>query len=317
MNPRAAMRTKVESYLACRRQAGFSLRVEGQQLLSFARFADHSGHRGPLTLKLAVTWASASRGQRPLTAARRIEVLRGFARYCQQFDPSTEIPPVRLFGRAHRRLTPHIYTDREIRALLAATVHLFPPGGLRGACCRAIFGLFATTGLRLSEATGLKRADVNLEQGLLHIRQAKFGKSRWVPLHPTTTRALQHYAQARDRDPMSARTDAFFVGDYGRPARSRNIEYAFHLLRRRLRWQPRGSHPAPRIQDLRHTFICRRLQHWYEDGIDIDRNILALSTYVGHAKVTDTYWYVTATPELLAIAARRFERFVMPLGERP
>ncbi len=315
MNTLAEMHTKVESYLACRRHAGFSLRTEGQQLLRFARFADRSGHRGPLTLKLAVTWASASSGQKPLTAARRIEVLRGFARYCQQFDPRTEIPPLRLFGRGHRRLTPHIYTDGEIRALLAATAQLFPPGGLRGACCRAIFGLFAATGLRLSEATGLKRGDVDLQQGLLHIRQAKFGKSRWVPLHPTTRGALQRYAQARDHEPMSARTDAFFVGDYGRPACSRDIEYAFRLLRRQLGWQPRGDHPAPRIQDLRHTFICRRLQHWYETGIDIDRNILALSTYVGHVKVTDTYWYVTATPELMAIAAQRFEHFAA--GEQP
>jgi len=310
MNIPTTMQDRVESYLTYRRQAGFSLTVDGQQLLRFARFADQSGHRGPLTLELAVSWANASRKQQPLTAARRIEVIRGFARYCQQFDPDTVIPPLRLFGRAHRRLTPHIYTAGELRALLAATAHLFPAGGLRGSCCRTLFGLIAATGLRIAEATGLLRADVDFQQGLLHIRRAKFGKSRWVPLHSTTTRALQQFAEERDRYPMSHCTDVFFVCDNGRPAQTRNMEYAFQLLRRKLRWRSRGGHPAPRIHDLRHTFICRRLQSWYEEGLDIDRNILALSTYVGHAKVTDTYWYVTATPELMALAAKRFE----PLG---
>lgn len=290
MNAPATMRTRVESYLGYRRQVGYALKTEGQQLLRFARFAEQSGHQGPLTLELAVRWATASQGQRALTAARRIEVLRGFARYCQQFDPATEIPPLRLFGRAHHRLTPPIYTDAEIRALLAATTHLFPPGGLRPACCKTIFGLIASTGLRLSEATGLKSTDVDLHHGLLHIRDTKFGKSRLVPLHPTTTHALSQYAQRRDRDPSSAQIEMFFVGDYGHPARPVGVGYAFRLLRRRLPRTSRGEHAAPRIHDLRHTFICRTLQRWYDEGVDIDRNILALSTYVGHAKITDTYW---------------------------
>jgi integrase len=199
--------------------------------------------------------------------------------------------------------------------VLAVTATLKPVGGVRGACCCAIFGLIAATGLRLSEATGLKRDDVDLGKGLLLIRRAKFGKSRWVPLHASTACALQRYAKKRDRDLRAAQSEAFFVGDYGRAARTANVEYAFRRLRQQLRWSARGSHPNPRIQDLRHTFVCRTLQRWYESGIDIDRNILALSTYVGHAKVTDTYWYVTATPELMAIAARRFERFA--LGEQP
>lgn len=309
MNAPATMGAKVESYLANRRHAGFQLRIAGQQLMNFAQFAEQSEHHGPLTLELAVRWATAAPQPSPLTAPRRIEVLRGFARYCQQFEPDTEVPPLRLFGRGHRRLTPHIYTETEIRDLLAATAKLHPAGGLRGPCCRALFGLIAATGLRLSEATGLERQDVNLETGVLLIRHAKFGKSRWVPMHTTTTRALRHYAQIRDHDPGTAQTRTFFVSAYGRPARATNVEYAFRQLRGMLQWSARGGHPAPRIQDLRHTFVCRTLQRWYENGIDIDTNILALSTYVGHAKVTDTYWYVTATPELMAIAARRFERF--------
>ncbi len=308
MNMPETMASRVEAYLSQRRQAGFALQIEGAQLARFARFADNAGHQGPLTVQLAAQWATASPTQKPLTAARRIELLRPFARYCQQFDPGTEIPPRWLFGRAHRRLTPHIFSDGEIRALLAACAHLYPPGGLRGSTCATIFGLIASTGLRISEAAGLKRSDVDLERGLLHIQHAKFGKSRWVPLHSTTTRALERYVQQRDRDPLTADIEAFFVFDYGRPASTGSLQYAFKLLRRRLKWRSRGAHPAPRIHDLRHSFICHRLERWYAQGLDIDRNILALSTYVGHAKVTDTYWYVTATPELLAIAARRFSR---------
>jgi integrase len=308
MNARASISTWIDDYLAVRRQAGFALKVEGEQLRRFARFAEQAGHRGTLTVQLAVHWASSSSSGRPLTAARRIEVLRPFTSYCRQFDPATEIPPRWLFGRAHRRLTPHIFTNDEVLDLLDACDRLYPPGGLRGASCKTIFGLIAATGLRISEATGLTRLDVDLEQRLLHIRCAKFGKSRWVPIHPTTAEALQRYVRKRDDDPIAGNTNAFFVFDYGRPASTRSVEYAFKILRAALKWRARGDHPAPRLYDLRHSFVCHRLQDWYARGLDVDRSILALSTYLGHAKVTDTYWYETATPELLAIAARRFVR---------
>jgi integrase len=300
------MAAKVAAYLASRRQAGYALRIEGDQLARFAKFADDRRHRGCLTVKLAMEWATSSRRPGPLTAARRIEVLRPFARYCQQFDPNAEVPARRLFGPSHRRLTPHIYTDAELQALLSACTELFPRGGLRGAACATIFGLLASTGLRISEATGLQRSDVDLERRLLHIRHAKFGKSRLVPVHPTTADALRTYARRRDHDPLAAPAEAFFMFDYGRQASTRATEYAFKLLRQKLKWRSRGSHKAPRLHDLRHSFICRRIEQWYSQGADIDRYILALSTFVGHAKVTDTYWYLTATPELLAIAAQRF-----------
>jgi integrase len=308
MNSTDTLGARIDNYLASRRQAGFALDIDGQQLKRFAAFADQVGHRGPLTVKLAVRWANDSRGKRPLTAARRLEVLRPFYRYSQQFDPATEIPPRWLCGRAHRRLTPHIFADREIRSLLIACRQLYPVGGLRGASCAAIFGLIAATGLRISEATGLTRSDVDLERLLLHIRHAKFGKQRWVPIHASVAQALRHYARRRDREPLAANEEAFFVFDYGRPASTRSVEYAFKLLRAELKWRARGGHPSPRIYDLRHSFICHRLEDWYAQGLDIDRSILALSTYVGHVKITDTYWYVTATPELMAIAAQRFTR---------
>lgn len=239
-----------------------------------------------------------------MTAARRIEVLRGFARYCQRDEPSTEIPPRRLFGPGHRRLRPHIYTEPEIDRLIARAKELYPPGGLRGASCATIIGLMAASGLRTGEATRLERTDVDLEHGRLLIRQTKYGKSRWVPLHPTTVDALTRYTARRDADPHAARRRAFFVFDYGRAAGTHAVQYAFQRLRRSI-GPARGGHPAPRLYDLRHTFVCRRLEQWYREGRDLDRHVLALSAYVGHAKVTDTYWYVTATPELLALAASR------------
>jgi len=307
MKTPTTMTSWVEEYLKQRRHAGVALHIEGEQLTRFAQFADRVGHQGPLTTKLAVRWASNSSQPNRLTAARRIEVLRPFARFCQQFDPTTEIPGRQLFGPAHRRLTPHIFTECEIQALLAACKTLHPLGGLRGATCATAFGLIAASGLRISEATGLQRVDVNFDQDRLHIRHAKFGKSRWVPLHPTTTQALKDYAKLRDRDRLTADSESFFVFDGGRPATTSKLRYAFQLLRDQLQWHSRGGHPAPRVHDLRHSFICHRLEDWYAQGLDIDRHILALSTYVGHVKVTDTYWYVTATPELLAIAASRFE----------
>jgi integrase len=139
-------------------------------------------------------------------------------------------------------------------------------------------------------------------------RERRSYKARWVPIHASVAQALRRYAQRRDREPLAANAEAFFVFDYGRPASTRSVEYAFKLLRTALKWRARGGHPAPRIYDLRHSFICHRLEDWYAQGLDIDRSILALSTYVGHVKVTDTYWYVTATPELMAIAAQRFTR---------
>src|SRR6185437_4533943 len=164
MNARSTMQSKVEAYLAERRHAGFALRIEGQQLTYFARFVDASGYRGPLTIEIASRWATASRLGLRITAARRIEVLRAFARYCRSWDRSSEIPPLRLFGPGHRRLTPHIYTLREIRVLMSAARRLHPMHGLRGETCATIIGLIAACGLRISEAAALRQEDVDFER---------------------------------------------------------------------------------------------------------------------------------------------------------
>lgn len=302
----STMLEKVQAYLASRRQAGYISKIDAQRLTCFARFTDKSGYRGPLTIEVACRWAMASKHRRRRTAAHRLAMVRRFARYHLRFDPATQIPPVGLFGpEGGRRLAPHIYTDQEITTLLESACTLRPAGGLRGVTCATIFGLIAATGLRTGEATALKRSQVDLKQGLLHIQGAKGGKSREVPLHPTTRQALQRYAQRRDRDAASAYTEAFFVFDQGRPASVPNVQAAFRHLRRLLNWRSRGGHPAPRICDLRHRFITYQLTRWHEAGLDANQRMLALATYVGHAHPSFTYWYVTATPELMAIAAQR------------
>lgn len=218
------------------------------------------------------------------------------------------VPP-RHFGPAHRRLVPHIYTEQEIVSLLQAASHLTPAGGLRPLTYQTLFGLLAATGMRVSEALHLKPQDVDWPQGLLTVRQTKFRKSRLVPLDPTAVAALRRYAEARQRTLGGTETEAFFVSERGTPLAARTVHHTFEKLRAAMGWVARGGHAHPRIHDLRHTFICRGLLRSYQQHQPIDNVIDALSTYVGHAKVSDTYWYVTAVPELMAAAAPRFSAF--------
>lgn len=308
MNVRSTMVHKVHAYLVERREAGFALKISGQQLAEFASFTDATGYRGPLTMDVATRWATASRGGRRITSARRIEVLRCFASYCRSRDHISVVPPRMLFGPAHRRLTPHIYSLVELRTLMRSARTLNPPGGLRGETCATVIGLMASCGLRISEAVALRRQDVDLVRGCLAVRDSKFGKSRLVPMHSTTCRALKRYASRRDQFVAASLSDAFFVFEQGRFLTARHIHYAFRSVRLSLGRRPTGAHPRYRLHDLRHSFVCRRLERWYQQGVDIDRQMLALSTYVGHVKPDDTYWYVTATPRLLSLAARRVER---------
>jgi integrase len=300
---------EVEEYLRDRRRLGFSLAREGTQLLAFASFADARGYDGHLVEAIAVAWAQ--RGQpRRLTAARRLDVVRRFCRYRLQFDSRTEIPGTGLFGPSTRRLTPHIYESREIEALLSAAVRLPCTKGVRGPTYATLFGLLAATGLRISEALSLQRGDVDLTNSLLTLKKTKFARSRVVPLHPSTTRALANYASVRDRAiPAPLQAEMFFLSARGIKLDCRTVEYTFARLRKQLGWKARGHHAAPRLHDMRHTFICNRLLAWYREGVDVNSAILALSTYVGHTQVTDTYWYLTGIPELMTIAAQRFERF--------
>ena len=235
-------------------------------------------------------------------------MLRPFTQYHAVLDTDTEVVPAGLFGPVARRLVPHIYTETEIAALLEAAAQLRPVTGLRlrPRTYVSLFGLLASTGLRLSEALALSPTDVDLPSAVLTVRQTKFRKSRLVPLHPTTVTALTQYADARRRGVSDRDIGTFFMADRGTPLGERMTEHTFAILRGRLGWIGRGGYPLPRIHDLRHTYVCRTLVRAYQQQQRVDHVVDILSTYVGHASVSDTYWYVTAIPELLTLAAQRF-----------
>jgi integrase/recombinase XerD len=303
-----SMSERVAAYLRTRRAMGFELRIEGQQLERFAAFADQLGHQGALTLELAAAWANASRTPQALGPARRLETLRPFARYCRLFEPQTPVLPARLFGPAHRRLPPHIYCEQELADLLAATATLPPTHGLRPVSMHTLLGLLAVTGLRVGEALRLTDADVDVQQSLVQVRQSKFRKSRLLPITASTGEALAEYIAVRDQHLGHARVPALFVFDNGKALTLDQVDYAFKVLREQLRWRRDVNGRRPRLYDLRHTFACRRLLAWYAEGVDVNTRLAHLATYLGHAKISDTYWYLTGIPALMAIAAERFEQ---------
>jgi integrase len=313
MNQPDSMRTKVQQYLAFRRGLGYQLRIEGRLLEQFARYADRAGHHGPLTVELALRWARRPRGADQLYWARRLEIVRGFARHLAAVEPATQIPARQLLGPAHRRTTPYIYSSAEVAALMAAAQQLAPASGLWPHTYATLLGLLACAGLRISEALRLRCADVDCDRGVLTIWETKFGKSRIVPLHPTATRALAAYAQNRARLVTKARSDYFFVSDWGEGLPYSTVRTVFRKLCEGQRIT--GLDRRPRLHDVRHTFACRRVEQWYDAGVQLPHAVSALSVYLGHAKVSDTYWFLTATPELLARAAARFESFTAPAAE--
>ena len=205
-------------------------------------------------------------------------------------------------------MQPHIYSERQLRELVLTAAKLTPTYRLRPFTYSTFFGLLASTGLRVSEALNLSNGHVDLAQGILRIEQTKFRKSRLVPLHVTATRAVRRYAAERDRHGAHD-SNAFFVGVKGLPLPYTTVRSTFHRIREQLGWRANGMMPRPRMHDLRHSFACRRLLCWYQQGVNVDHAIASLSTYLGHGKVTDTYWYLTGTAPLLATAGKRFERF--------
>jgi integrase len=283
--------------------------MEEGQLRAFARFAEQRPNTRSIDTDLALAWAQSSRHGRQITAARRVEVLRPFLRYCVSIGQADEIPPLGICGPGHRRLAPHIYTDAEIQDLLNATANLLPLGGLRAITYYTLFGLLAVTGARLSEALGLQRDDVDMDRGILTVRQTKFRKPRLIPIHATTTGALRSYDATRRSLGAGLQCPFFIVSVKGGRLPTRTVENTFERLRDRLTWTARGGHPRPRLHDLRHSFVCRALLRNVLQSSVMDSVVDAIGTYVGHVKVSDTYWYLSATPEMMAAASDSFESF--------
>lgn len=306
----------VEEYLAYRHSLGFDLKSPAWLLRDFARHAGHVGHQGPLTLDLITRWALRSHSANPAQAARRLGIIRPFARHRALLDTATQVPPMGLLGQVPRRQQPHIYSDIEIAALLKEASRKRSGDGLGAASYATFFSLLFSTGLRLSEACRLTGNDVDLDHGMLTIRESKFRKSRWVPLHPSATRALILYAAHRDALLPADPSAFFFRTKRVSKLTPAAVEKLFSRIRHRLGWSAQGRSRRPRIHDARHTFAVRRLLSWYSTGTHIGPKMLALSTYLGHAKVTDTYWYLTGVPELMALASERFASIAQRQQER-
>jgi integrase len=296
----------VEDYLALRRALGFKLRLPAGMLRDFAAFVEREGSVH-ITTALALRWATQPVGVQPAQWANRLGVVRRFAQFMSASESRTEIPPPGLLPYRYQRTPPYIYRDVEIRRLLRAANRIRSTTGLHATSYATLIGLLAVTGLRISEALGLDDADVDLTEGVLTIRRAKFGKSRLVPLHPSATCALRRYLRARDRICPVRPNDAFFIGKQSRRLTEWTVRKTFNQLSRQTGLRGPTDRRGPRLHDLRHRLAVNTLIGWYRRGVDVEARLPVLSTYLGHGHVTDTYWYLTAVPELLRLAAERLE----------
>lgn len=303
-----ALQQALEDYLATRRALGFELQAVEYHLRKFVAFMEEQ-NASHITAELSLLWAKQPADGDPANWARRLGIVRRFAAWHSATDPLTEIPPEGMLPYRYHRKRPYIYTDEEIASLVHKALELPSQKGLRGHTYSTIFGLLAVTGMRVSEVEALDRQDVDLDQGILTIRRTKFGKSRLLPLHETTRDALGDYAEKRDRLFPVTTTRSFFISERGMRAMHWGMRYNFAKV---SRWiglrEPVEGHRyghGPRIHDMRHRFAVRTLVDWYRAGLDVEREIPKLSTYLGHVHINDTYWYLEAVPELLRLATER------------
>jgi len=288
-----------------RKGLGYKYQHQTRRLADFISFMEKR-KATTITTKLAMEWATLPTDRHASWALRLTDV-RGFARHIVNIDPKTEVPPVGILP-APKRAKPYVYSDAEIDALLAAALSLPPADGLRRWTYHYLFGLIAVTGMRLSEAIGLLRDDVDLKAGVLVVRLTKFGKSRLVPLHLTTRTALREYAQRRDAHLGSRCGPHFFVAERGGRLLHQYVHRVFWRLSREIGLRCPGDRTGPRVHDFRHRFAIRTLLGWYREGADVEKKLPALSTYLGHTCMRDTYWYLSACPELMQEAAQRLDR---------
>jgi integrase/recombinase XerD len=298
-NLHAAMR----DYLAIRRRLGFTLARHGVLLPDFVAYLS-AADAEHVTTELALAWARLPAGASPAWSGERLGIVRGFARHLKSLDPATEIPPHGLLRSGRRRVTPYLYSEADIAALMAAASELRPPW--RAVTYQTLIGLLSITGLRLGEALGLDLADVDLADGRLLVRRAKLGNQRVVFLHPTTIDVLRSYLSVRAQQWPLPTMPALFISVRGARLGAGTVHDNFPALVRAAGLQALGPR-RPRPHDLRHSFAVTSLLGWYRDGADVQGSLPALSTWLGHVHPADTYWYLQAAPELLALAAQRLE----------
>ena len=300
----------IVDYLALRRASGYKLAEPGKLLVKFAAYL-HDVGATVITTDLAVAFAQLPIGVAPIHWAHRLGAVRCFARYMAVFDPATQVPPDNVFYAHQSRPTPYLWSTTDIQRLLQAAQQIRPS---YSACLfETLFGLLATTGMRIGEVIHLNDTDADLTAGVLRIRDGKFGRSRLIPLHRTTTETLRAYVAVRDRPcPPSTASSTFFRTAAGK-ALVHSVAYkTFRELTVKIGVRTETVHP--RMHDLRHSFAVRTLIDWHQAGTDISANMLSLSNYLGHVSPTGTYWYLSASPELMGLAAARLDQ---RFGSRP
>jgi integrase/recombinase XerD len=300
--PSSALGARVDDYLRLRRALGYKLERAGQLLPQLVVYLEAAGAT-TVTSDLAIAWARLPERTQPNHWAARLAIARGFASYLQTIDPATQVPPPGVFPTRRHRPAPYLWSAGDIGLLLKTTTSLRPR--LRAATHEALFGLLAVSGMRLGEAVGLHRDDVDLDSGVITIRHAKFDRSRLVPLHPTATTALRGYAVERDQLCPHPRSEAFLLTSRGTSLNRSDVDKTLRQLTTTMGIRTATVHP--RAHDLRHSLAVHTLLRWMHDGVSVDQHIGVLSTYLGHVAPADTYWYLSATPELMALAAERLD----------
>ena len=304
----SALRQSLDDYLRLRRALGFKLEGTEWCLRGFVDLVDAAGAKH-ITTELALRWARQPADGEPFTWALRMGRIRLFAEWCRARDPRTEVPDKGLLTASVRRKPPFIFTEKQIADIVLEAEKLRCRRGMRASTSATMFGLVAVAGLRISEAIALDRADVDLRESQLTIRNTKFGKSRLVPLSSSTIEALRRYEKRRDQAVPLVTTQAFFVSERGWRMTDWAVRYNFAKVSRATGLRaPAGGYRhghGPRVHDLRHTFAARTMIAWYRAGLDVERELPKLSTYLGHVHVNDTYWYLEAVPELLQLATER------------
>jgi integrase/recombinase XerD len=307
------------NYLELRRGMGFKLQRDEARLRQFVSFMAERGTTR-ITTQLALQFATRDSHLSPCTKSMRLSMVRAFARYLAAHDPTTEVPPVGLLPDAARPAIPYLYSETEIvRLLQAAKNHpasmQFPDPlwrRYRGWLWYCFFGLLAVTGMRLSEVRNLRDEDINAKESVLTIRQAKFGKSRLVPLHRTMLQALATYIRHRNRFFARRYPDItpqrLFPTRHGTALGSLSVYVRFRRISHQIGLRGPNDRRGPRLHDFRHRFAIETLLRWYRAGEKVDRLLPVLSTYLGHTRVTGTYWYLRCTPELMAAAGDRLDR---------
>lgn len=302
----SVLRSALADYLALRRSVGVGLQDTERILGHFVVFAEQESAER-ITLDLSRRWACEPQGTYPAWWARRLGMVRGFARYLSAQDPETEIPPKDLLPHRYPRATPYIYSDEEVVRLYRATRELPSASGMGPWSYATLLALLAVTGMRIGETVRLEREDVDLTRGILHLHKTKLSKQRLVPLHSSTRNALLEYQGHRDRIYPRPSTSAFFLAEQGGPLRDGGVRKIFLKVSRQIGLRDPAQNSGPRLHDLRHRFAVKTLIGWHRSGADVEAQLPKLSTYLGHRHVQDTYWYLTAVPELMQWAVARLE----------